>query len=79
MKKYYLSFRNSDHILQCVLFQSYMKYGDLFYDTWKAFSDYPFTHLKEYDGKTVNFFAIKIVTIVEPNLSFHFVLFAMYF
>ncbi|XP_078596851.1 EGF domain-specific O-linked N-acetylglucosamine transferase-like [Branchiostoma floridae x Branchiostoma japonicum] len=26
-------------------------YGDIFSDTWKAFSDYPIIHLKEYDGK----------------------------
>ncbi|KAI8511526.1 hypothetical protein Bbelb_106260 [Branchiostoma belcheri] len=28
-------------------------YGDFFSDTWRAFSDYPIIHLKEYDGKKV--------------------------
>ncbi|CAH1785030.1 unnamed protein product [Owenia fusiformis] len=34
---------------------SYTGYGDFFSDTWKAFTDYPVIHLKDFDGKKVCF------------------------
>ncbi|XP_055958443.1 EGF domain-specific O-linked N-acetylglucosamine transferase isoform X2 [Patella vulgata] len=34
---------------------SAMYYGDFFHDTWKAFTDNPIIHLKDYDGKKVCF------------------------
>jgi len=36
-----------------LLMQSSMGYGDLFADTWKAFTDYPIIHLKNFDTKKV--------------------------
>lgn len=38
------------HVLLC---QSFYEYGDLFSDTWRAFSDYDIIHLKTYDSKRV--------------------------
>ena len=42
--------------IYCLLnnaFQSFHAYGDLFPETWKAFSDYDIIHLKTYDSKRV--------------------------
>ena len=39
--------------LLCFHFQSSYGYGDLFSDTWKAFTDYDVIHLKTYDSKRV--------------------------
>ena len=39
--------------LFCFHFQSSYGYGDLFSDTWKAFTDYDVIHLKTYDSKRV--------------------------
>lgn len=37
------------------VFQSFYGYGDLFSETWRAFSDYDIIHLKTYDSKRVSF------------------------
>lgn len=37
----------------CFPLQSTYGYGDLFSDTWKAFTDYDVIHLKTYDSKKV--------------------------
>lgn len=37
----------------CFRPQSTYGYGDLFSDTWKAFTDYDVIHLKTYDSKKV--------------------------
>lgn len=39
--------------LTCFHLQSTYGYGDLFSDTWKAFTDYDVIHLKTYDSKKV--------------------------
>ncbi|XP_075705289.1 uncharacterized protein LOC142728935 isoform X1 [Rhinoderma darwinii] len=38
--------------------QSFYGYGDLFSETWKAFTDYEVTHLKAYDSKRDAVFAL---------------------
>lgn len=37
----------------CFHLQSSYGYGDLFSDTWKAFTDHDVIHLKAYDSKRV--------------------------
>ncbi|XP_075704117.1 EGF domain-specific O-linked N-acetylglucosamine transferase-like isoform X1 [Rhinoderma darwinii] len=41
-----------------VLSESFYGYGDLFSETWKAFTDYKVTHLKAYDSKRDAVFAL---------------------
>lgn len=40
-------------LTSCFYLQSSYGYGDLFSDTWKAFTDYDVIHLKTYDSKKV--------------------------
>ena len=41
--------------MKVIVFQSGMAYGDLFADTWKAFTDHPVRRLSDYDGKRVRY------------------------
>lgn len=41
------------HVFCCFIFQSLYGYGDLFSETWRAFTDYDIIHLKNLDSKRV--------------------------
>ncbi|CAL8380790.1 unnamed protein product [Boreogadus saida] len=45
----------SENLTQSIHTPSFHTYGDLFAETWKAFSDYDIIHLKTYDSKRVCF------------------------
>uniref|UniRef100_A0A672SY08 EGF domain-specific O-linked N-acetylglucosamine transferase n=1 Tax=Sinocyclocheilus grahami TaxID=75366 RepID=A0A672SY08_SINGR len=45
----------NSHLFCCFIYQSLNGYGDLFSETWKAFTDYVIIHLKNFDSKRVCF------------------------
>lgn len=63
-----------------VSFQSFYSYGDLFSETWRAFTDYDIIHLKTYDSKRVGVCARSHSTLdqeapslnVKKSLLLHF-------
>ncbi len=41
------------HVFCCFIYQSLYGYGDLFSETWRAFTDHDIIHLKNFDSKRV--------------------------
>lgn len=61
------------HVLFLLVCQSFYGYGDLFSETWRAFTDYDIVHLKTYDSKrvcTTSFFSFNAsaCTVLEMYL-----------
>lgn len=52
-------------LTSCFYLQSSYGYGDLFSDTWKAFTDYDVIHLKTYDSKKV----LELVKCLEMTVK----------